>query len=180
MGFFRVFASDADAGQNGQIYYNLTDGDGRLSVDEDGYIHVSEPLAGDEVFPILVRATDRGLPAKLTDTRVVLTGVPRAVRNGPNKPPIIKDSGERTVHISDADQVGLTVAMIEAEDADGDILWWNIVEGNVNDTFSIRPDNGALLLAKPIDQLAPNLTEITLVVKVSDQELEAKKKVGDG
>ena len=138
---------------------------------------MSEPVAGDEVFPITVRAVDLGLPAKLSDTRVVLTGVPRAAKNGPNKPPVIEENGEGLYHISDADQVGLTVAIVEAEDPDGDLLWWSITEGNVNETFSIRSDNGALLLAKPIEQLAKNLTEIVLVVKVTDSELEVTKKV---
>lgn len=45
----RVFASDVDVGKNAELFYNITDGDPKFSIDENGYISTSTPLKPDEV-----------------------------------------------------------------------------------------------------------------------------------
>uniref|UniRef100_A0A0M3JKP0 Protocadherin-16 (inferred by orthology to a human protein) n=1 Tax=Anisakis simplex TaxID=6269 RepID=A0A0M3JKP0_ANISI len=78
--------------------------------------------------------------------------------------------------ISDADNVGETIGLIEAEDPDGDQLWWTITAGNLNSTFAIRCDAGELVLARPLEYVDFNLTEFHLEFSVSDGIDEATGK----
>ncbi|KAK6741188.1 hypothetical protein RB195_009193 [Necator americanus] len=175
----RVFASDADVGKNAELFYNITDGDSRFSIDNSGYITTSVPLTADEVVTLTIQATDRGLPAQMTQTRVVLTavGLPQRSKGVENRAPSFAKNDGRKIPVSDADQVGFTIAKIEATDPDGDAVWWSIEAGNVNETFALRPDSGLLQLAKPVETLSHNVTSIVLTIKISDGQLNATSEI---
>ncbi|VDL72367.1 unnamed protein product, partial [Nippostrongylus brasiliensis] len=170
----RVFASDIDAGKNAELFYNITDGDSKFSIDENGYISTSTPLKPDEVSTLAIQATDRGLPAQMTQTRVILTAVAAAERpkGTTNRAPQFSKGMTRKIPVSDADQVGLTIGKLEAVDPDGDTIWWSIAGGNVNETFSLKPDSGLLQLAKSFDSLPANATSVVMTVRVSDGQMD--------
>uniref|UniRef100_A0A1I7T8F5 Cadherin domain-containing protein n=1 Tax=Caenorhabditis tropicalis TaxID=1561998 RepID=A0A1I7T8F5_9PELO len=72
----RIFAVDADDGDNSRLSYKITEGDPRFSIDENGNIVTSEAIHGDESYALTVQATDNGTPAKqFAATRVVLTAI---------------------------------------------------------------------------------------------------------
>lgn len=165
----RIFAVDADEGENSRLTYNITEGDPRFSIDEHGNIIASEAIHGDESYAMTVQATDHGSPSQqFAATRVVLTAVGgKKTKKAKNSPPVI--SGKKTdyvIPISDADQVGLTVGKLEATDADGDDLWWSISSGDPDSVFDVRPENGQLLLAKKVELLKRG--ELRLNVSVTD------------
>lgn len=60
------------------------------------------------------------------------------LQEGNHKPRLLNEHHWSRLPISDADNVGETIGLIEAEDPDGDQLWWTITAGNLNNTFAIR------------------------------------------
>ncbi|VDM48291.1 unnamed protein product, partial [Toxocara canis] len=180
--FCRIFAVDADEGINAQLFYNVTSGDNRFTIDETGMIRVSEALKTDEIAPLTIQATDMGQPYNTASARVILTAVGRKspgkgkpeervcfkLQDGNRKPRLLNAQHWSRLPISDADNVGETIGLIEAEDPDGDQLWWTIISGNLNNTFAIRCDAGELLLARPLEYVDINVTEFHLEFNVSD------------
>lgn len=165
----RIFAVDADEGENSRLSYNVTEGDPRFSIDEHGNIRTSEAIHGDESYALTVQATDHGTPSQqFAATRVVLTANGgKKVKKAMNLAPVI--AGKKTdyvIPISDADQVGLTVGKLEASDADGDDMWWSISSGDPDSVFDVRAENGQLLLAKKVELLKRG--ELRLNVSVTD------------
>uniref|UniRef100_A0A1I7XJY0 Cadherin domain protein n=1 Tax=Heterorhabditis bacteriophora TaxID=37862 RepID=A0A1I7XJY0_HETBA len=160
---FRVFAIDIDAGKNAQLYYNITDGDSRFSIDGFGSISTNQPLEYDENIYIYIYIY---FLLNILINLSLFSGIP-------NRQPkfIEKNTDGYRIPISDADQIGVTIGKLEAHDPDGDPLWWSIVDGNINEAFSVNADSGLLVLALPIENLPHNLSEIKLKVKVTDGEL---------
>ncbi|KAK6054008.1 hypothetical protein COOONC_08483 [Cooperia oncophora] len=165
----RVFASDLDVGKNAELFYNITDGDSKFSIDENGYISTSAPMKADEVATLTIQATDRGLPAQMTQTRAILTAIaaPQRAKGSVNRPPQFAKGTSRKVPVSDADQVGFTVAKLEAVDPDGDTIWWSIVDGNIYEAFSLKSDSGLLQLAKSVESLPHNTSSVILKIRVT-------------
>lgn len=56
---------------------------------------------------------------------------------GNGKPKLLNKNRWARLSISDADGIGETVGVIEAEDPDSDQLWWKIIDGNSNNIFAI-------------------------------------------
>ncbi|CAD6197559.1 unnamed protein product [Caenorhabditis auriculariae] len=163
----RVIAFDMDEGQNAVLSFEIVEGDERFSISNSGEIKTSRAIHDDESYALKIRAIDGGVPSQSTETKVILTAVALKKKTSKNKKPTIGDKKtDYVIPISDADQVGLTVEMLKAEDEDGDYLWWRISGGNVNDSFEVRRDTGSLLLAKKVETLARG--EIRLNVTVSD------------
>uniref|UniRef100_A0A8R1DPU5 Uncharacterized protein n=1 Tax=Caenorhabditis japonica TaxID=281687 RepID=A0A8R1DPU5_CAEJA len=167
----RIFAVDADSGLNADLYYNITEGDPRFSIDENGNIATSEIIHADESYALTVQATDCGINSQFSATRVILTAsgntnVSKKPSTNNSVPTISGKKSDYVIPISDADQVGLTVGKLEAIDEDGDDLWWEIISGNVKSVFDIRKDNGQLLLAKKVENLERG--EIKLNISVTD------------
>lgn len=159
---------DADSEDNGRLFYNITEGDSRFSIDENGTISTSEPIHGDESYALTVQATDRGTPPQFSASRVVLTasGAKKPSNSTNHAPLIAGKKADYVIPISDADQVGLTVGKLEASDEDGDDLWWSISSGNEDFVFDIRQDTGQILLAKKVENLKTR--ELKLNVSVTD------------
>uniref|UniRef100_A0A915PC44 Uncharacterized protein n=1 Tax=Setaria digitata TaxID=48799 RepID=A0A915PC44_9BILA len=153
----RISAIDADEGKNAQLYYNLTEADPRFSIDSDGRIITSKSLKENEVYRLVVKASDMGRPQQ-TSSPVLMNG----------KPKLLNENRWARLSISDADDIGETIGLIEAEDPDGDQLWWKITGGNLNNIFAIKCDTGELYLAKSHRFMTRNITELKLKFTVSD------------
>ncbi|CAG9538889.1 unnamed protein product [Cercopithifilaria johnstoni] len=166
----RIFAIDNDEGQNGRLLYNFIEADPRFTIGSDGEIITSESLKENESYQLTVKASDMGQPSQISPpVLVTLNAIGRhakTIENG--KPKLLNANRWDRLSISDADSIGETIGVIEAEDPDGDQLWWKIIDGNPNNTFAISCDSGELYLAKSIDFIMKNITEVRLKFTVSD------------
>ncbi|KAJ1372473.1 hypothetical protein KIN20_034641 [Parelaphostrongylus tenuis] len=62
-------------------------------------------------------------------------------------------------------------------DPDGDAIWWSIIDGNINETFSLKADSGLLQLAKPIENIRQNISSVILLIQISDGQLNETTKI---
>lgn len=71
-----------------------------------------------------IRAADSGEPQRSHQTRVSVqvVEVPKESEN----PPVFKTNNQ-TVEVTESDEVGFLVALVQAADKDGDSLWYDIV-----------------------------------------------------
>ncbi|EJD75084.1 cadherin domain-containing protein [Loa loa] len=166
----RIFAIDADEGQNALLLYNFTEADPRFSIDSDGRIITSDPLKENESYQLTVKASDMGQPPQMSlSVLITLNAVGKHAKTTANgKPKLLNENHWARLSISDEENIGEIVGLIEAEDPDGDQLWWKITDGNPNNTFAISCDAGELYLAKSLDFIKKNITEVTLKFAVSD------------
>lgn len=73
-------------------------------------------------------ASDGGKPSLSSNSRVIIEVVP-VPENSPN-PPIIHPMESQSIVVSESENVGNLVAMVQAEDPDSDTLWYSI-SGNI-------------------------------------------------
>uniref|UniRef100_A0A0R3RMF6 Cadherin n=1 Tax=Elaeophora elaphi TaxID=1147741 RepID=A0A0R3RMF6_9BILA len=170
----RIFAIDNDEGENARLMYNVTEKENsrlRFTIDSDGGIVTSESLKENESYQLIVKASDMGQPSQVSSpVSITLNAIGRHAKtmteNG--KPKLLNENRWSRLSISDADGIGETIGLIEAEDPDGDLLWWKIIGDNPNNAFAIRCDAGELYLAKSINSIMKNITEVELKFTVSD------------
>ncbi|XP_016955474.1 fat-like cadherin-related tumor suppressor homolog isoform X1 [Drosophila biarmipes] len=160
---FQVHAIDNDSGENGRITYSIKSGKGKnkFRIDSQrGHIHIAKPLESDNEFEIHIKAEDNGIPKKSQTARVNIVVVP-VNPNSQNAPLIVKKTSDNVVDLTENDKPGFLVTQILAVDDDNDQLWYNISNGNEDNTFYIGQDNGNILLSKYLDyetQKSYNLT----------------------
>lgn len=77
-------------------------------------------------FYVQVEASDKGTPKLSNRTRVTLTGNAKPSNVKENKPPVISVDIP-IIHVAEADGIGQKLALIEAEDPDGDTLWFDVI-----------------------------------------------------
>lgn len=160
---FQVHAIDSDSGENGRITYSIKSGKGKnkFRIDSQrGHIHIAKPLDSDNEFEIHIKAEDNGIPKKSQTARVNIVVVP-VNPNSQNAPLIVRKTSENVVDLTENDKPGFLVTQILAVDDDNDQLWYNISNGNDDNTFYIGQDNGNILLSKYLDyetQQSYNLT----------------------
>ncbi|KAI5732804.1 hypothetical protein M8J76_004329 [Diaphorina citri] len=163
---FRVIAFDKDQGENARLQYDIKSGKGRgrfLIHPTTGAVLSSQSFVAGQEFDLLVRATDHGSPNQSSTARVSIQVV--RLPDESKNPPTIKSPDQR-VEVTENDAVGFLVALIQASDPDGDTLWYRIVDGDPNSTFSIGNDKGNVLLARRVDwETQP---QYTLNISVSD------------
>ena len=70
--------------------------------------------------------------------------------------------------VLESDEVGHLVAVVAADDKDGDRTFFSIVEGDDDHEFYVSPDKGSILLAKRLDW--ESKSEYDLTVEVTDGE----------
>nr|CAD7256660.1 unnamed protein product [Timema shepardi] len=119
----------------------------------------SNTLTGDPILRI--RAEDNGTPKRSQTTRVSIqvSGIPK---ESPH-PPTIKSSNQE-VEITESDSVWFLVALIQAVDEDGDMLWYNIVD--INDH---RPNFSEKVYSVDISENVEKDTEI-LRLQATDED----------
>lgn len=73
---------------------------------------------------VKIRASDNGEPQRSHQTRVSIQVVD-APKESAN-PPAFK-SNNQSVEVTESDEVGFLVALVQANDKDGDYVWYDIV-----------------------------------------------------
>ncbi|XP_061517128.1 fat-like cadherin-related tumor suppressor homolog isoform X2 [Anopheles gambiae] len=164
---FRVLATDQDIGENGRVTYSIKPGRGKAKkfrIDPDtGVIYAARTFEIDTEYDLLVRAEDHGVPKRSQQARVVVAvvGVPLESENAP----VVK-TGDQHVEVTESDAPGYLVTLIQASDADGEQVWYDIVGGDERHEFYIGRDNGNVLLAKYLDW--ERQREYNITISISD------------
>ncbi|XP_054721928.1 LOW QUALITY PROTEIN: fat-like cadherin-related tumor suppressor homolog [Uloborus diversus] len=147
----QVLASDDDSGPNGDISYVLSEGTSahlfRIHP-KTGVIYSQGPLKGGQQYELMVTVSDGGKPSLSSNARVILEVV--SVSEHSKSSPILHPLEPNTIVVSESEKVGNLVAMVQAEDPDGDTIWYSLAGGNVGDMFLIQSKGGAVLLARKL------------------------------
>lgn len=126
---FQVLAIDRDIGDNGRATYSIKSGKGKAKfrIDADtGVIYAAKQFETDTEFDIVVKAEDNGLPKKSVTTlvSVIVVDTPTSKENA--NPPQIK-TNDQHVEVTENDNPGFLVTLIQAYDDDNDQLWFDII-----------------------------------------------------
>ena len=127
MVFLQVLAIDRDAGENGRVTYSIKSGKGKAKFrihPDTGVIYAAKTFEADTEFDLMVRAEDNGVPKKAQMARVtvVVVDVPKTSEH----PPQIKIS-DHHVEVTENDNPGFLVTLVQAFDQDDDQLWYDII-----------------------------------------------------
>lgn len=129
LSIFQVLAIDRDIGDNGRATYSIKSGKGKAKfrIDADtGVIYAAKQFETDTEFDIVVKAEDNGLPKKSVTTlvSVIVVDTPTSKENA--NPPQIK-TNDQHVEVTENDNPGFLVTLIQAYDDDNDQLWFDII-----------------------------------------------------
>lgn len=161
---FRVLAVDRDEGFNGQIHYSIKSGRGKGKFGihpTTGVVYSQRSFVAGQEYDLLVRATDNGSPNKSTTARISVQVM--AIPENSKHPPVFKQPDQR-VEVTESDIIGFLVALVQATDEDGDLLWYKIVDGDVRSEFLMGGDAGSVLLAKQLDWETQQQYNLTISV----------------
>ncbi|XP_076227334.1 FAT atypical cadherin kugelei isoform X9 [Nomia melanderi] len=161
---FRVLANDKDVGDNGKIQYSIKGGrsKGKFRIHPTtGMVYSQRGFEAGQEYEMMIRASDSGEPQRSHQTRVSVqvVEVPKESEN----PPVFRTNNQ-SVEVTESDEVGFLVALVQATDKDGDSLWYDILDGDKRDEFFIGRDNGNVLLAKKLDWETQNFYNLTISV----------------
>ncbi|XP_023233383.1 cadherin-23-like [Centruroides sculpturatus] len=133
-----VKATDADEGRNKEIQYTIVEDMisepvGYFSVDfESGVVSVIRALTGkgrEEPYSIIIRATDKGIPAKYTDVEVLV--IVSDVSTNDGIPQFIRPASGEVAYIHENATLGTPVFQVVAFDPDNP----NTANGKVSYRF---------------------------------------------
>uniref|UniRef100_A0A8C6IZL5 Uncharacterized protein n=1 Tax=Melopsittacus undulatus TaxID=13146 RepID=A0A8C6IZL5_MELUD len=164
----RVQATDADAGMNRKIHYSLvSSAEGQFSIDEfSGIIRLEKPLDRElqAVYTLTLKATDEGLPRRLSSTSSLIVSVLDINDN----PPVFEHR-EYSANVSEDILVGTEVLQIYAASRDIEAnaeITYSIVSGNEHGKFSIDSTTGAIFVIESLDYESSH--EYYLTVEATD------------
>ena len=131
-------------GLNRKIVYSLPDSaDGQFSISESsGIIQLEKPLDRElqAVYTLTLKATDQGLPRRLTATSTVVVSVLDINDN----PPVF-EYREYSASVSEDTLIGTEVLQVYAASRDIEAnaeITYSIISGNEHGKFSIDPRTG--------------------------------------
>ena len=160
-------AKDDDEGTNGQLHFDLQ-GKGRdnFTIDSRGFIHTATPLDYETTssYILTVTAKDGGSPANSATAQVNIT-----VLNVDDNVPVFQTSSQVSKIREDV-AVGTRVVRLNATDADGNELTFDILSGNKGSAFEIPNKRGLITVAAKLDR--EKTEEYILVVKATDTGLK--------
>ncbi|XP_044594516.1 fat-like cadherin-related tumor suppressor homolog isoform X4 [Cotesia glomerata] len=159
---FQVLANDKDVGENGKITYSIKGGRGKGKFrihPTTGMVYSQKSFEVGQEYEMMIRAADNGDPQRSHQTRVSVQVVELPKES--KYPPIFK-SINQIATVTESDQVGFLVALVQATDQDGDTLWYDIIDGDERDEFFIGRDNGNVLLGRKLDWETKNNYNITI------------------
>ncbi|XP_042145867.1 fat-like cadherin-related tumor suppressor homolog isoform X2 [Ixodes scapularis] len=144
----QVLATDLDEGVNRELRYSIVEGDGQMFHMDPatGVIYTRSALVNGVSHELLVKVSDQGEPPLHATSKVLLNVVSRP-ENSLHPPQIQEVEVFPTI---ESDKVGHVVATVRAGDSDGDLVWYNIVDGNQEGKFMIDKI-GVIKLASPLD-----------------------------
>nr|XP_047934269.1 protocadherin Fat 1 isoform X2 [Anser cygnoides] len=164
----RVQATDADAGMNRKIHYSLVNSaEGQFSIDEfSGIIRLEKPLDRElqAVYTLILKATDEGLPRRLSSTSSLIVSVLDINDN----PPVFEHR-EYSASVSEDTLVGTEVIQIYAASRDIEAnaeITYSIASGNEHGKFSIDSTTGAIFIIESLDYESSH--EYYLTVEATD------------
>ncbi|XP_077135758.1 protocadherin Fat 1 isoform X2 [Ranitomeya variabilis] len=164
----RVQAIDADAGLNQKVQYSLvSSAEGQFSIDEvSGIISLEKPLDRETqaIYTLTVRATDHGLPRKLSSVASIVVSVLDINDN----PPVFEHR-EYIVTLPEDIEVGTEVLQVYATSRDIEAnaeISYQIISGNEHGKFSINQVTGILFIIESLDHEAS--AEYYLTVEATD------------
>ncbi|XP_076446580.1 protocadherin Fat 1-like isoform X2 [Babylonia areolata] len=162
---YRTVAYDRDEGPNAEVTYTLRSSSqaSQFYVNSTtGEIYSRKDLKKGDVFDIVVRAMDNGVERKKSQQKVQVEvkGRPRAS----SSPPSFKQRGV-TERITESDRPGQLIILLSAEDGDArDSLYYAIEGGNEDKVFTVQPNHGSILLARPVDWEKRSFYNLTVSV----------------
>lgn len=160
-------AKDDDEGTNGQLQFNLQ-GKGRdnFTIDSRGFIHTATALDYETTssYILTVTAKDGGSPANSATAQVNIT-----VLNVDNVP--VFQTSSQVSKIREDVAVGTRVVRLNATDADGNELKFDILSGNKGGAFEIHNKSGLITVAAKLDR--ETTEKYILVVKATDTSLKS-------
>ncbi|KAK0095182.1 hypothetical protein PV326_009029, partial [Microctonus aethiopoides] len=159
-----VLANDKDVGENGRIQYSIKGGRGKGKFrihPTTGMVYSQKSFEIGQEYEMMIRAADNGEPQRSHQTRVSIQVVEASKDS--KYPPVFKTNNQ-TATVTESDEVGFLVALVQATDKDGDALWYDIVDGDKRDEFFIGRDNGNVLLGKKLDWETQNFYNMTVAV----------------
>lgn len=160
----QVLAFDKDEGDNGQVRYSIKSGKGKAKFrihPDNGIVYAAKSLDQDS-YDLTIKCEDNGNPKKVKTTSVRIEVV-QVTEDSPNPPRIV--STDQVVDVTESDQPGYLITDLQAEDEDGDRLWYEITDGDDNNDFYIG-ESGNVLLAKKLDCEVKK--EYNLTISVTD------------
>ncbi|XP_049837416.1 fat-like cadherin-related tumor suppressor homolog isoform X3 [Schistocerca gregaria] len=160
----RVLGFDEDEGPNADLQYSIKSGRGigKFKIHpKTGIVYSSRDFQAGQEYDLRIRAQDSGQPPRSHTMRVSVLVEPVPTES-PNAPQIINPN--QHVQVTESDPVGFLVALIQAKDEDGDMLWYSIEDGDDMDEFFIGRDKGNVLLAKKLDWERKNTYNLTISV----------------
>ena len=148
----QLIATDADAGENGRVQYELTSDPGNMFVlgQNDGVLRVSRELDREAVdeYRLAVRAMDKGSPQQVTDFLLTVK-----VGDENDHEPVFDPRVYETT-LDENVAVGTLLLTLQATDDDIGLnaeLRYVIVSGDDNHDFYINPKTGDLSIKKRLD-----------------------------
>ncbi|XP_048512093.1 fat-like cadherin-related tumor suppressor homolog isoform X4 [Athalia rosae] len=160
----RVLANDRDVGANGEIQYSIKGGRGKGKFKihpTTGMVYSQRGFEAGQEYELMIRAVDGGEPQRSHQTRVSVQVI-EAPKDSAAIP--VFQTTNQSAEVTESDQVGFLVALVQAHDKDGNALWYDIVDGDKRDEFFIGRDNGNVLLAKQLDWETQNRYNLTISV----------------
>nr|XP_053631087.1 fat-like cadherin-related tumor suppressor homolog isoform X2 [Cherax quadricarinatus] len=161
----RVVAVDEDEDDNGNVSYRIdsTKFHGLFKIHpKTGVISAKAGLDPREDYEFTVQAIDNGRPQKSNSCLVLVNLVP-ILKTSPH-PPVIREQPEVRVTVLESDPIGHHVTLIEANDDDGDQLWFDIIGGDIENMFTVGRDTGSVMVAGHLDAELKSLYNLTISV----------------
>ncbi|XP_028599298.2 protocadherin-23 [Podarcis muralis] len=162
----QIYATDDDAGLNGEIEYSILSGNTNeafLIDSAQGIISTNAILDREDIpsYRLVVQAADRGTP-RLSATSTIEIQVVDINDNAPTLQPF------GIVELPENAPLGSLVMQVLADDADlGPPLHYSFAEnGNPGMKFAIDQCHGTITLVKALD--FEEITQLELLVRVSD------------
>ncbi|XP_030767379.1 fat-like cadherin-related tumor suppressor homolog isoform X3 [Sitophilus oryzae] len=161
----RVLAYDRDTGPNAELRYMIKSGKGKSKFKIDsatGVVYAQKGFEPGQEYELNIKAVDNGSPSRSNTCKVSVKVVP--VPESSEHPPVVKVPPP--VKLTEGDEIGFLVSLIQATDEDNDRLWYDIVDGDPRQDFYIGRDTGNVLLAHKLDH--EHQSEYSLNISVSD------------
>ncbi|XP_059138740.1 protocadherin Fat 4-like [Physella acuta] len=165
---YTITATDPDSGNNATIDYSILSGNtgNVFKYSNTGVLSLASVLDYEttQFYTLVLCATDRGTPNKLSSTTLVFI---RVDDKNEQNPILISPGGTVNITLPEDTATGANVFNITASDKDfGTQLTYYITSQSNTDQFSVNERLGGIYLNYPMDR--ESYQSLTLVVKVNN------------
>ena len=175
---FRMLVDDFDHGVNAKVVFSLKTGleadSGKFMIHPlNGMVYATQSLKSGEKYELLVKASDAGLSNKETLASLARVSLTIGSVSPKSKHPPRITEKMMFAQVLESDPIGHLVALVVADDKDGDEIWFSITHGDDNNDFYVSPDSGSVLLAQKLDFEKKNFYNLTVSVTDGGHTVEA-------